>query len=127
MSWAFDLESTYLHLQDGPAAIPLDVGDDFWQTIGSRQDLGDGRLVCAFRFERDWTKWERHPAGDEVVVLLSGAVDLLVEEAGGLRTVPLRGRGACVVPRGLWHTARVLEPSETLHITRGAGTEHRPA
>jgi hypothetical protein len=24
----------------------------------------------------------------------------------------------------VWHTARVHEPSEALHVTRGAGTEH---
>jgi len=123
----FDLADTYLHVADGPDVIPLEVGPDFWEKLATRTDLGDGRLVGAFRFDADWDSWERHPAGDEIVVLLSGAADLVLDEPGGERIVPLRGRGACIVPRGVWHTARIHEPSETLHITRGAGTEHRPA
>lgn len=124
---AFDVVDTYVHLEDGPAAVPLEVGDDFWETIGTRRDLGPGRLVCAFRFTEDWKSWEVHPDGDELVCLLSGAIDLVLEEDGGERVVSLRDRGACIVPRGVWHTARVLAPSEVLHVTRGAGTEHRPA
>jgi hypothetical protein len=34
-------------------------------------------------------------------------------------------RGAVVVPRGVWHTARVHAPSRMLHVTLGAGTETR--
>ena len=34
--------------------------------------------------------------------------------------------GAVVVPRGVWHTARIRAPSRMLHITLGAGTETRP-
>ena len=43
-----------------------------------------------------------------------------LDERGRLRT------DAIVVPRGEWHTARVLEPTEAIFVTRGAGTEHRP-
>jgi oxalate decarboxylase/phosphoglucose isomerase-like protein (cupin superfamily) len=67
-----------------------------------------------------------HPAGDELVILLSGAVDLVLEESDGERVVPLRSGETCIVPQGVWHTARVNEPSEAIHITRGAGTEMRP-
>ena len=123
---AFDLNDSYVHLADGPSATPLEVGPDFWEKLGARSDLGEGRLVCAFRFSEDWTSWEVHPAGDEIVILLSGAIDLVLDEPGGERIVPLRGRGAFIVPQGVWHTARVHEPSEALHITRGAGTENRP-
>jgi len=69
---------------------------------------------------------ECHPAGDEIVYLVSGSIDLILETESGERTVELRGRAACRVPRGLWHRAGVHAPSEVLHITRGAGTRHRP-
>jgi mannose-6-phosphate isomerase-like protein (cupin superfamily) len=121
----FDLETNYLILADGPAAKRIEVGPDFWQTIDARDDLA-GRLVGVFRYEGNWNTWEIHPDGDEIVVLLSGAVDLVLDEAAGERTVELRDRAATVVPRGIWHTANVLAPSEALHITRGAGTAHRP-
>lgn len=123
---AFDPTETYVHLEDGPRAVLLEVGDDFWEKIGERTDLGDGRLVCAFHFDESWKTMEMHPAGDELVYLLSGSVDLVLFEEGGERVIPLRDRGGCVVPRGVWHTARVHTPSDALHVTRGAGTQHRP-
>jgi mannose-6-phosphate isomerase-like protein (cupin superfamily) len=88
-------------------------------------DLAE-RLVAEFAFDRDWESWEVHPAGDEIVVLLSGAVDLVLEEPDGERIIALRERGTVIVPRGVWHTANVIAPSEVLHITRGEGTQHRP-
>lgn len=123
---AFDLKATYLHLEDGPGVTPIPVGDDFWATIGHRTEIADGRLVSAYRFTEDWPHWERHPAGDEIVFQLEGAMDLVLDMNGAEHTVPLRGRGAVVVPRGVWHRAVVLEPTDALFITRGDGTEHRP-
>jgi hypothetical protein len=123
----FDPLSTFVQLSDGPDALQLPVTSDFWQTLGTRSDLQGGRLVSAYRFTEDWRSWERHPNGDELVIQMNGAMDLELERAGGERyTVALRGRSAIVVPRGEWHTARVLEPSEAIFVTRGEGTEHRP-
>ncbi len=123
---AFDPIQTYVHLSDGPDARLVEVGPAFWQKLETRRDLQGGRLVSAYRFTEDWTSWERHPAGDELVFQLSGAMDFVLDDARGERTVALRGRAAVVVPRGVWHTARVLAPSEALFVTRGEGTEHRP-
>jgi mannose-6-phosphate isomerase-like protein (cupin superfamily) len=122
---AFDPLATCVHLPDDPAATLLELTPDFWQELAARSDLHGGRLVSAYRFTEDWPSWERHPAGDELVFQLSGAMDFVVADGGGERTVSLRGRAALVVPRGAWHTARVLEPSEAIFVTRGAGTEHR--
>jgi mannose-6-phosphate isomerase-like protein (cupin superfamily) len=122
---AFDPLATFVHLPDGPDATLLEVTPDFWEKLETRGELRGGRLVSAYRFESDWTSWERHPAGDELVFQLSGALDFVVDDGRRERTVPLRGRAALVVPRGVWHTARVLEPSEAIFVTRGEGTEHR--
>src|SRR5262245_13775951 len=121
----FDLETSYVVLADGPGAKRIEVGPDFWQTIDQRSDLA-GRMVGGFRSDSGWTSWETDPDGDETVLLLSGAVDLVLDEAKGERTVELRDRAAVIVPRGVWHTANALTSSEALHITRGAGTVHRP-
>jgi hypothetical protein len=124
----FDPLRTYVHLPDGPDATLVPVTDDFWQTLQGRTELHEGRLVTAYHLESeaDWKHWERHPDGDEIVCLLGGALDMVLEEAGGERLVELRGRSACVVPRGVWHRGVVRAPSEALLITRGKGTEHRP-
>ena len=65
-------------------------------------------------------------AGDEVVYLLSGVVDMVLGESSGERIVALRAGTACVVPAGVWHSANVRVAGQALHITRGAGTQHRP-
>ena len=83
--------------------------------------------MSAFTFSEPWSTWERHPAGEEVVMLLSGAATLVLEESGQERTVPLDEPGAYVlVPRNTWHTARTTLPTTLLFLTPGAGTEHRP-
>ena len=88
---------------------------------------GNGWLVSEFEFAADWPNWEMHPNADEFVYLLSGAVEVHLEETQGLRKIALSGSGAIVVPRGVWHTAKVTAPSRMLHVTRGAGTQLRPA
>jgi mannose-6-phosphate isomerase-like protein (cupin superfamily) len=123
---AFDLTDTYIHLTDGAAATPVEVGADFWAKLGGRTDLQGGRLVVVTRETRDWPMWEMHPAGDEVVSLLSGAVDLVLQDGNTERIVPLRGHATVIVPQGVWHRAIVREPGEMLFVTRGAGTQHRP-
>jgi uncharacterized cupin superfamily protein len=73
-----------------------------------------------------WDSWERHPGGEEVVVLLSGRVDLVQELGGAEHVVELRPGQAVINPTGVWHTARVHEPGMALFITPGRGTEAKP-
>lgn len=120
-------KDTYIHLaEDGKAqALP---GDSFWQLPPSEiAQYGKGWLISEYECTRDWPTWEMHPEGDEFVYLLSGAVDLLLDQGDEIATVALEGSGAVVVPRGVWHTAKVRQPSRMLHVTRGAGTQNRPA
>jgi len=123
-----DPQRTYVHLGQSGAATELPGGDAFWALPDSEiERFGNGWLIAEFQFDADWPSWEMHPHADEFVYLLSGAVEVILEEAGGLRRISLTGSGAIVVPRGVWHTAKVLAPSRMLHVTRGAGTELRPA
>jgi mannose-6-phosphate isomerase-like protein (cupin superfamily) len=126
LNHAFDLATTYVQLDDGPAASPVKVDDVFWESIDQRPELHGGRLVGTFHNAADWDVWEMHPAGDEVVCLLSGAIDVVLDEPDGERIVSLEAGQTCIVPRGVWHSAAVREPGDTLHITRGEGTRHRP-
>ena len=82
-------------------------------------------LVAVFDFADDWPTWEIHPAGDEVVVLLSGRATMVLRTGSGDVTVDLEGAGSyLVVPRDTWHTARVSETTKMLFITPGEGTEN---
>ena len=124
----YKLESTFLRLRGDVSVEPLKVDATFWQRI-STGELGDFRneyLVAINAFSVDWPMWEKHPNGDEVVCLLSGAVEFVLETSHGNKKIELTESGSYViVPKGTWHTARTKVPTRMLFITAGEGTEHR--
>ena len=124
---SFDLFGTYLHLKDGGEAAPVAVTERFWPELMAGERRYADRLMMAFRVSEDMLHWEVHPAGEEVIYLLSGAIDFILETEAGERTVPLRAGSPCLlVPKGVWHRFTVREPGALLFITPGEGTQHRP-
>lgn len=72
--------------------------------------------------------WEMHPGGDEIVLCVGGAIELVQELESQLLTTPL-GPGQWVVNKaGTWHTANVAGSSTAscVFITSGLGTQYRP-
>ena len=135
MSKSFDLASTYVNLRPDDSAAIIKISPRFWATIDKRTDLDDGRLMGTTPQKKDWPHWERHPAGDEILILLSGELVLVLEAARRgaargsgrrIRRVALQAGQTFVVPQGVWHRAEVKKPGTLLFITPGAGTEHRP-
>jgi mannose-6-phosphate isomerase-like protein (cupin superfamily) len=123
-----DLRDTYVVIGADHSAVPVEVTPTLFQELDQRFEGFKGRLLVArFDFEGDWPTWEIHPEGDEVVVLMSGAADFVLDDKGNHRTVTLSTPGAFViVPKGTWHTARIAVPTSMLFITPGEGTENRP-
>jgi mannose-6-phosphate isomerase-like protein (cupin superfamily) len=124
-----DILRTYVHVQDGNRMAPVDAPDSFWPELaaGAFPKLDQGRLLSAFTFSSAWETWERHPAGEELVLLLSGSVTILLEAPEGQRRIALATAGEYVlVPPGVWHTATTETESTLLFLTPGVGTEHRP-
>lgn len=123
------LSSTFARLRPDASIEPLPVDESFWArlTSGRLGDFHHEYLVSLHEFDADWSSWERHPHGDEIVCLLDGDVTFVLDEGDGEQHVRLADGGAyLVVPRGAWHTARVAASSRMLFITAGEGTEHRP-
>ena len=125
---SFDLIGTYINLRADGGVQRIEIGPTFWPDVmaGKHPELEEGRLVAVFPYDGNWTSAEMHPAGDELVYVLSGAVDLILQEPGGDRAIPLEAGEGQVVPKGVWHTARVRARAKVLHVTAGAGTQHRP-
>lgn len=120
-----------IHLGLGARAVaePEFTGMDWYGDYVARHaaDGKEGRLVSCHRFAESWDSWEMHPAGDEVVLCLEGAITLHQEHAdGSTDTVTLAAGEYAINPPGTWHTADVEREAAALFITAGEGTEHRP-
>lgn len=127
---SLNLSSTFLRLRADASVESLPVDDRFWTRLISG-DLGSFQnefMVSMMSFDSDWTTWEMHPRGDEIVCLLSGEARFILEESRANRTVTLTDSGSFVlVPKGVWHTAHTSGPCRMLFITAGEGTQHRNA
>jgi mannose-6-phosphate isomerase-like protein (cupin superfamily) len=60
-------------------------------------------------------------------VRLEGKATFLLDLSEGVREVALGPGRLLVIPKGVWHTAKVSGPARLLAITAGQGTQHRPA
>src|SRR5580658_9063977 len=74
---AFDLTSTFVHLGLGSRATALPgftFSSEYLSGYEARfeADGAEGRLVLITEQTASWDSWERHPAGEEVVILLEG-------------------------------------------------------
>ncbi|HLU61634.1 MAG TPA: cupin domain-containing protein [Gammaproteobacteria bacterium] len=123
------IENTAAVLQPDLSVRTVPLTGDFYAALDRDFDGFRGRwLFVTYSFSEAWGNWERHPAGDEIVYLLEGDVEMILETPEGERRVHLDKPGSyAVVPRNTWHTARPRAMTRMLFITPGEGTEHRPA
>ena len=127
MGQALRLASNFVVMKDDFEADVVAVGPSLHQCLDAEFDGCKGRLLISSRaFDADWPSWERHPAGDEFIILVSGDADMRISTAAGIDTTRMTEPGTFViVPRGAWHTARIRRPSVMLFVTPGEGTEIR--
>lgn len=132
-----DLVQNYVLLEPNGSAITLPGAGEFWRQMmsghatdpGIRQLMAseNGRLLSVLSLAADWPNWEMHPAGDEILFMLEGKATFLLDLPQGVKEVDLGAGRSFVMPKGVWHTAKVSEPGRMLVITAGAGTQHRAA
>ncbi|QNP67797.1 cupin domain-containing protein [Streptomyces genisteinicus] len=128
---AVDLRTTPVHLGRGSRARPVE--GFAWDPEALRAysaavaaDGTEGRMVMIFDGDGPGDHWESHPAGDELVVCLSGSVTV-TRDAGGVPDRVVLGPGeATVNPAGVWHAVDMRGPSTILSVTAALGTDHRP-
>jgi len=119
-----DLAAAYLSLNGAGVATEL-PGADFMERLGNcPTDMA--YLVGVYPQSEDWLHWEMHPKGHEVLIMLEGRLDMTLDQDGEVTTAMLEPGRAMVVPPGVWHLARVLDPGRLLGITYGEGTQRRP-
>ncbi|MEV0064402.1 cupin [Nocardia sp. NPDC050718] len=102
---------------------------------GERRMAADdgGWQLAAFHVESDTDvhadHWEMHPAGDEAVCCLRGALRLYLRpaEPGAPETfVRLTAGTAFLVARHHWHRIELDEPSDIMSIGLRGGTRQEP-
>jgi uncharacterized cupin superfamily protein len=123
----FKLSDTPVHLGLGATVErlpPHDGSMQWYQRYGAAHasDGAEGRLVAVHSFDADWATWEVHPNGEELVYVISGKLTLIQDIDGEHRSVQLEAGDTAINPRGVWHTAKVIEPATALFITAGEGT-----
>lgn len=118
------LAETFVVLGPGfrAALEPVDAG--LYQRLDAKYaEFANHQMVAMHAFHEDWPTWEMHPAGDEVVVLVSGAATFVLRLDEGETILELARPGEfAVVPKGVWHTARIREATTMLFVTPGEGT-----
>lgn len=119
------LTETYLELRAGGAVEAIPLTPDFWPDLIEGRRRLEGRLIMAAAMSEDMTHWEVHPAGDEILLLLSGEMTIILEGDPD-ETFTMQSGEAFIVPRGRWHRVKVTEPGEMVFMTPGEGTEHKP-
>lgn len=95
-------------------------------TAAVAADGAEGRMVMIFDGEGPGDHWESHPAGDELVVCLTGSVTVTREVDGVSDRVVLGPGEATVNPAGVWHAVDMEGLAVFLSVTATLGTDHRP-
>ena len=108
-----------------PPIVPHDLRDavkDLPAPGGRALGSFDHATIGVFRHSGR-APWERHPGGDELLLVLEGGGEITVLAEGGPIEAELRPGRLFICPRGLWHRS-VATPSMTaLYVTPAVGTQ----
>jgi len=80
--------------------------------------------VVVSGYATDTPIWERHPAGDELLHVLDGGLDVTTLTAAGPVHASVPTGSLFVCRKGLWHWARPRGHTAVLSLTPGEGTGH---
>lgn len=125
----FSLSGMRIHLSDEQRVRSLRANAALWERLKSDRGLRAGRLlgVHTVRTNDDVhaSQWERHPNGDEVLCVVSGRIDVVLQEPSGERLIPLEPQTGFIVPQGVWHRLLVKEPAVLVGVARHEDTQLR--
>jgi mannose-6-phosphate isomerase-like protein (cupin superfamily) len=122
----FSLTDVFVRLRSDGGMDLEPLTPSFWS--GDHATPGD-RVVTVFEFassdDLHSDLLEVHPDGDELIVVLAGAIDLISEANGDEVVVGLDAGQAAVVRRGNWHRLSMRSPGRLLSINVRSGMQSR--
>ena len=122
----FDLRKQFVGL-GAEAVNRLDIDKDFWRELEAGRLGAIDHLVSCWSVDADWDHWEYCAHGGDLVCLVSGCIDLVLEQGETTATVRLvAAADAFLLPPDTWYRATVVEPAMLLFVTPGGGNRTRP-
>ncbi|MBC3868828.1 cupin domain-containing protein [Undibacterium oligocarboniphilum] len=121
------LDKEFIVLDHSLCAHTAVVGPTLYEDLDVRFDgFKSCLLIAEYAFDEDWSTWECHPHGDEILYLLSGAAEIHFLAEGRIQKQSLVQPGnAMIVRQTCWHTAKVLQgPCRILFVTPGENTNN---
>lgn len=104
-----DILASLMHLPDRTPGMAFDgTADKAFAEVAPYRDGG-----ISVGYYSGSSEWERHPAGDEIVMALAGRTTVIVLQDGAEQRIELRAGELLVVPQNHWHR---FENSEHLKI-----------
>lgn len=124
---ARSLEKNFVVVSPDKKATVESVDAKLYERLNSNYNGFKGHdLISCYEFNQDWSTWEIHPNGDEIVVLLSGKATFVLQLDEGNKSIQLQKEGAYViVPKNVWHTLKTNVKTKVLFITPGEGTQNK--
>jgi quercetin dioxygenase-like cupin family protein len=101
-----------------PETTDEQAGDAFAHVA----DYRDGGVFVAHWAGR--SEWERHPVGDEIVMVLDGETTLFLLAADGEHGHTMTAGQFLVVPQGTWHRFETPDAVKVMSVTPQP-TDHR--
>lgn len=109
---AVALDTAYEDLAFLPDRTPQTTREDYFAELAGYRD---GAIFIAHYAGQ--SQWERHRAGDEIVLVVEGRTTLILL-IDGEETPRILSRGELiVVPRGVWHRFETPEAVKVLSVT----------
>ena len=122
---AIDIAKSFIHLCAGGGAEIVDVTPSFWRAAHEREGLVLGAFDFTSPRDLHSSMQEMHPEADEVLLLVSGSLDVILEQDDAQRTIALETGQAAIVPRGVWHHLEMRGPGRLVFINSRAGMRSR--
>jgi mannose-6-phosphate isomerase-like protein (cupin superfamily) len=111
--------STLKHLPDRSPEMAF--GDDASEAFAEVAPYRDGAVYVSYYSGS--SEWERHPNGDEVVMVLDGTTTVILLKNAVEERFFLSEKELVVIPAGVWHRFEGSEQLKVMTITPQP-TEH---
>ncbi|MGK2950738.1 MAG: cupin domain-containing protein [Acidimicrobiales bacterium] len=109
------VDDTVARLRFLPDRTPTTTAEAFDGVFARLADYRDGGI-----FVGRWagsSEWERHTAGDEIVLVMEGATTIFFLTADGEQPAALSGGQLVIVPQGTWHRFDTPESVLVMSVT----------